>query len=176
MKTFLKKIGLVDYLTTELKVNQNTFISRLKENVDSHSNGLFDIFNNDNNRKEYQGTVSYNEFDIRRREFSRYQNQMQASIKGKIYQKGEQLVIESEISGYTPWMIVIFGFLLVFYCIFLFAFIFSAGNDFGNEAFFIIPFIAIHASVMFYLPYKMLKRAVQKSKYDMEREFFYLAR
>ena len=173
MKNFLKKIGLVDYLSTELAVDQTTFVNRLKENVDHHSNGLFEIFNS--SKKEYRGTVGYNNFEIQRREFYSYQNQLQAKVKGNLYQNGEKLVIESEISGYSPWLLLIFIFLLFVYASFLGAFLFT-GADFGAESFFILPFLAIHAALMFYVPYRMLKRAVEKSKYDLEREFFYLAR
>lgn len=174
MKNFLKKIGLIDALTTELVIDRRTFIHRLKENVDHSSNGIFSTFNS--SKKEYRGTVGYDNFEISRREFYAQQNQMQAKANGKIYERGGKLIVESEISGYTPWLFVFLIFIVVFYCIFLGTFFYGGFGAESGFPFFVIPFFLFHGCFMVLVPYKALKRSVEKLKHDLEREFFYLAR
>lgn len=169
MKNFIKKIGLSTSLTTELLTDRNTFMNKLNQVIGKPSNNFLDVF--PAGRKEYFGTVNYDSFKIKRRQFTSYQSQMQASAIGKVYQKGDKLVIESEITVYSHFLLFFLSLILFFYIVIIIGILYS-----GGLPFLIIPIFFVHGIFMVLLPYRMLKRSVKKLKYDLEREFFYLAR
>ncbi|MEX0968450.1 MAG: hypothetical protein WD077_14555 [Bacteroidia bacterium] len=43
MKEFLKRIKLLDHLTTSLELEKNEFVTRFKEHVDEGDMGFFDL-------------------------------------------------------------------------------------------------------------------------------------
>ena len=170
MKNLLKRIGLSISLITELPTTHNTFINRLDQVVEKPPSGFLNTCSN--NKKEYVGTIGYDSFNFKRKQFGNQQNQMQASVIGKVYQKGDKLVIESEITGYSKFLIFFLGVLIFFYTVFI---SYASGIQTGLPVF-VIPFIFLHGILMVHSFYRMLKRAVAKLKYDLEREFFYLTR
>ena len=69
MKEFLKKLGLIEYLITELHMSSIDFTSKLHEIVDEGGTGyfsdMFDIFSSGKN--ELKKRVEYQRFKIKRR-------------------------------------------------------------------------------------------------------------
>ncbi len=174
MKNFLKRIKLIDNLTTELEITKLEFVNRLSASVDQAELGFFsdtfDIFTSSKNM--YKGNVNQSGFEIKkRRRFFDRQFGFAKAI-GRYSQKNELLIIDTEISGWNNFMFFFYGVALLFYIFFIGMIIFS---DIDNQAGFVVfPFILFHAAIMFYLPYRMMKSSVKKIKYDIEREFHYL--
>ena len=69
MNEFLKKIKLIQVLTIEIEISKSEFVSKLKEQVDEGSTGIFsnpfEVFSSSKN--EYKGSVRFDGFEIKRR-------------------------------------------------------------------------------------------------------------
>lgn len=154
MKEFLKKIKLVENLTTDIEIQKTEFVSKFRQHVDKGSTGLFsdtfDIFSSSKN--EYKGQVGYGGFKIKRRRKFFDMTMNLAVASGTYQQHNEKLIIEAEINGFSGIMIPFYLFAIIFYCIFIGAF-FMADNIEGNATGFALPFIFIHAAFMFGIPY-----------------------
>ena len=176
MKRFLEKLKWVQYLNTELEIPKNEFVIHFKNYVDEGDigffSGAFDAFSSSKN--EFKGHVGFNDFKIKRRRRFFDMNMNLAIAKGIYRQKGDRLIIETEINGYSR-MIPYYVFLLVFYSIFIFGF-FMADNINGDEQFFGGPFIFFHALFMFGIPYFMMRNSAQRLKHELEREFYYMTK
>lgn len=177
MKDFLKKLKLIDYLNTELEIDKHDFVNRLKANVDEGGTGMFseafDAFSSSKN--EYKGHVGLDDFKIKRRRKFFDMNMNLAIAKGTYEQRENNLIINTEINGFSGMMIPFYGFLIVFYLIFIFVFS-TAENIEGNMDFFALPFIIIHAAFMFGIPYFIMRRSVSRMKHELEREFYYMTK
>lgn len=176
MDALLERLKLVDYLTMELPIGKNTFVQRLKMNVDPDDNRtFFPAFEAcSSSTNEYKGTVTSDSFKIRRRirlfEFA--PNLVVA--KGNFRQNDNSLVIESRIKGLPNYFIYLWGFLIVLYVFFLVVGISS--DSFGDMKWFVPIFLAIHAVFMLGIPYFLARRAVSRMKYELEREFYYMTK
>jgi hypothetical protein len=177
MKAFLEKLKLIDHLTTELEIQKDTFVSKLKASVDEGDTGLF--FNTfeafSSSKNEYKGHVGSDGFKIRRRRRLFDMNINLAVAQGTYKQTDNHLIIETEINSYGSMIIPIYAILLVFYAIFIISF-FTADNVEGIMSGFALLFILMHAAFMFGIPYFMMRRSVSKLKYQLEREFHYLTK
>ncbi|UII26074.1 hypothetical protein LVD15_22650 [Fulvivirga maritima] len=177
MKEFLRSIKLVDNLTTELNIQKSEFVKTFKAHVDEGSTGFgsdaFDVFSSSKN--EYKGHVGYDNFKIKRRRRFFDRNMNLAVASGTYKQKESQLIIETEINGFSGMMIPFYIFALIFYSFFIVTFSF-ADNINGNGAGFALPFIIIHAAFMFGIPYFMMRRSTKRMAHELEREFFYMTK
>lgn len=177
MEEFLKKLKLIDHLTTEVEIQKMEFVTRFKENVDEGSTGFmsdtFDVFSLSKN--EYKGYVGFDSFKIKRRRRFFDMNMSLAVAKGRYSQKDNILIIDTEVNGFSGMMIPFYFFAIIFYTIFIAVFLF-ADNIEGNGAGFAFPFIVIHAALMFGIPYFMMRRSTSRMKYELEREFYYMAK
>jgi cytochrome c biogenesis protein CcdA len=82
---------------------------------------------------------------------------------------------QTEFRLHTRQMMFMYGFLIVFYLIFIIAFS-TADHIKGNASGFAFPFILIHALIMFGIPYLMMRRSVSRMKYDLERDLFFMTK
>ncbi|WP_299625193.1 hypothetical protein [uncultured Tenacibaculum sp.] len=175
MRDFLKRIKLIDDLQTELEVEKTDFVHKLKQNVDEGSTGIFsdafDIFSRSKN--DYKGNVDLNSFKVKRRKKLFDTNINLAVASGTYNQKGNKLIIDTEINGFSPIFIPFFIFCLLFYPVFIIIFLFGENNDTATILF-AIPFILLHATFMIGIPYFLMRRGVKRLKRELEREFFYL--
>ena len=167
---------MIDYLKTELEIDKDHFVNKLRASVDQGSTGLFGdpfeafFFT----KNEFKGYVGPDNFKIKRRSKLFDPNVSLAIASGTYKQMDKHLVIEAEINGFTGMMIPFYGFLVVFYSMFLVGFVIG---DVGADAeTFAVPFMFIHAMFMFGIPYVMMRRSVSRMKHDLEREFFYLTK
>lgn len=173
MKVLLRKLKLIDNLTTELEISRTEFVEKLSAITDKGDTGMFsdtfDVFSNSKN--ELKGEVNYNGFKIkrRRRVFDSTLNVAVAS--GTINEHNGHLTIESEINGFNNFVIFFYVFIFVFYSIFIFG---TSSNN--NPGFFETQFILLHATLMISIPYFLMRRSVKRLKYELEREFFYLTK
>jgi hypothetical protein len=174
MYNFLKKIKLIEELTTELEANKHDFVDRLMLTVDEADitgfSNMLDPFTSGKN--EYKGHVDYHGFKIKRkRKFFDMQSST-ATAEGSYIQKGSRLIINTRINGFSRLMIPFYIFVIVFYIIFFIAFL-AVPSD-NTMGLIVLPFILIHALFMLGIPYLMMRRSAKRMKYDLEREFFYL--
>lgn len=174
MKEFLKRFRLIDSMTTTLQISKVEFVNRLNEITDQGSTGIFsdsfDIFSSSNN--ELKGQVNFDNFKIKRRRRFFDTNMNLAVANGTFIENNGKLTIETELNGFNNFFILFYVLLILFYSFFIFSFI---GSD-NNGEFIAIPFILLHGTFMFGLPYFMMRRSVQRLKYELEREFFYLTK
>lgn len=177
MKEFLQKVKLLDYLTTEIEMDKSQFVSNFKEHVDqsnvSNLTDAFDIFSSSKN--EYKGKVDLEGFKIKRKRKIFDSNINMAIATGTYTQNNEKLIIETEINGFNKLMIPFFVIVILFYIIFLSAFLFA--DDTGNhQRLIFLPFIFFHAAFMIGIPYFLMRRSTKRLKYELEREFYFMTK
>ena len=163
MREFLEKIKLIEYLTTEIEIQKNEFVSKFRNHVDEESTGIFsgtfEVFSSSKN--EYKGHVGFDGFKIKRRRRFFDRNMSMAVASGNYKQNNEILIIETKINGFSRSMIPFYLFGILFYSIFIGAF-FLTENIEGNAVGIGIPFIIIHAALMFGIPYFMMRSSTKK--------------
>lgn len=175
MKEFLRKIGLVETLTMELNIPSSVFMHNLKNIVKEAPSGLLDVFNS--TKLVYKGKVDYNTFSFRRKRARFQRNFELVSITGRTEGKDNKTYIDAEISC-NKYFYGFLIFLAVFYALFFIGSILalSINSDSSKMPFLFIPFIVLHGGFMYWILHSILKHSVQKFKYDIEREFFYLTK
>ncbi|MTB50696.1 hypothetical protein [Lewinella sp. W8] len=177
MKDLLEKLHLLQYQTIRLNLPKTVFVSRLREQVDEGSIGIFsdsfDVFSSSKN--EYKGHVDLRGFRIKRRKRLFDFNMNLAIASGTYREEGEQLIIDTEINGFSGVMIPFYIFVALFYVIFIAIFL-GAGEMDGAMPVFVLPFILLHALFMFGLPYLLMRGSVSRMQRELEREFFFLTK
>jgi len=174
MNEFLKKIKLIDNFTTTLQLSKQDFVHRLAQITEKGSASAFsDPFEAfSSSKSEFKGEVNPNGFKLRRRRKFFERNSNIAIATGNFKEENGQLTIQTEIYGFSNFMYFFYGFLIVFYTVFLVGFVF-----FGSTVpIFVVPFLIFHAALMTLLPYFFMRNSVKKMKYELEREFFYLTK
>ena len=176
MKTFLKKIKLIENFSTELQIEKHDFVKSFRRHVDESSSGLIkdllDAFSSSKN--EFKGSVGINAFRIKRRKRF-FDSSLPLVAEGTYRQRGESLLIDAEISGASKMMISFCVFLLLFYLVALGSIIMKDDQDLRVAAV-TVPFLFIHAAFMFGIPYFMMRRSIKRMKHDLERELYYLTK
>lgn len=174
MENLLKKLKLIENTTTTLQLSKVEFIKKLNEITEPGDTGFlsssFDIFSS--SKKEFKGIVNYDSFKIKRRRRLFDSNANIAVANGTVIEKNGELIIDTQINAFNNFFIAFYIFLIIFYSIFFSVFLFSD----MNTSFIAIPFLLFHATLMFGLPYFMMRRSVKKLKYELERDFFYLTK
>ncbi len=164
-------------MTTNIDIQKSQFVSKFSQIVDEGSTGFFfdtfDIFTSSEN--EYKGQVGIEGFKIKRRRKLFDMGMNLAVARGTYRQDNEKLIIETEINGFSGIMIPFYVFAIIFYSIFIAGFLMSDNFD-GNGAGFALPFIFIHAALMFGIPYFVMRRSAKRMKYELEREFYYMTK
>lgn len=177
MKDFLRSIQLIQDLRIELEISQNDFVNKLRNEVEESELGLFsdffDVFSS--NKKEYKGMVSYESFRIKRKRKFFDNRASNAIASGRFENRENRLIIHAEINGFHNGMIFFYIIITVFYLFFLSTFIGFSQADSGFS-FFGLPFILIHALLMYSIPYFVMRRASKRLKHNLEREFYYLTK
>jgi hypothetical protein len=179
MDEFLRKIKLLDHFKVELEIERHLFVDRLMSVVDPGDTGIlfasFEGFRS--NKKEYKGKVGNDGFEIRRRKKLFDTNMNLAVAKGKLRQRDNYLVIETEVNSFNNFFVFFFIITIVIYGFAIIAILFSENGDDGNNIGTAIglPFLLLHAAFMFGIPYMMMRNSTKRMKYDLTREFHYLA-
>lgn len=176
MKSVLERLKLVEYLTTELHIDKKIFVEKLKMYVDEGDTGIFlssfEAFSSSKN--EYKGIVTFDSFKIRRRRRLFDMSMNLAVVEGRFRQREHVLIIESTIKGFRGIFIPFVALILMFYIVSIISVFLSDIPSSMGWSF--IPLIFIHASIMLGIPYFMMKRAVSRMKYELDRDFFYLTK
>ena len=174
MKNYLKKLKLIDTFSTEIEISRDEFVEKLTAIVDKGSIGLFsDPFEMlTSGKNEYKGQVNFEGFEIRKRRRFFDTSSSLSRAEGTFSEQNNKLRIDTEVNSLGGFTTFILAFLVIFY---LGIVITIMGSD-DEASFIVIPFILIHGSLMLSIPYFMIKRSVQKLKYDLEREFVFITK
>ncbi|MDQ8012202.1 MAG: hypothetical protein REI96_07130 [Flavobacterium nitrogenifigens] len=170
MTDFLRKIHLVKDISIQLPVSKIDFIQKFSNNVDESDLYFspFEIFESSNN--EYKGFLLDNYFEIRKRRKFFDANYSFAKVSGTFTENNNQIHIDAEINGLQHRMILLFAVIFIFYSIFIINAFLSADS---KAPFIILPIILVHMSLMFGIPYFVIRRTVNRASYDIERDFHY---
>lgn len=173
MREFLKKIKLIDNFTSTLQLTKQDFINRLRLITDQGSPNAMDPFEGFfSSKNEFKGEISHNGFKLRRRRKLFERSSTIAIATGKVKEENGQLTIQTEIYGFSNFMYVFYGILILFYSVIFVGFVFSD----NSIPIFIFPFLIFHGALMTLIPYFLMRSSVKKMKYELEREFFYLTK
>lgn len=171
------RINLIDHFTTDIEILKSEFVTNFRRHVDEGTTGMFsdtfDIFSSSKN--VYKGHVGMEGFKIKRRRKFFDMNMNLAVASGTYNQKGEKLIIETEINGFSGMMIPFYIFLLIFYSIFIIGFLMTDEIG-GNAPGLFLPFILIHGLFMLGIPYFIMRRSTKNMKHELEREFYYMTK
>jgi hypothetical protein len=174
MSSLLERLKLVDHLTTEIEIDRKTFVEKLQNNVDRGDAGFFtspfEAFSSSKN--QYKGIVTFDTFKIRRRR--RFFDMMQSRLavaEGRFIQRENMLVVEATIKSFAGIFLIV---MFTFYLLLIGSMAFSDAN--GNKDWAFIPFILIHALFMLGIPLFIMRRAVSRMKYELERDLYFLTK
>jgi hypothetical protein len=174
MSSILERLKLVDHLTTEIEIDRKAFVENLQDSVDRGNAGFFaspfEVFSSSTN--QYRGIVTFDSFKLRRRR--RFFDMMQSRIavaEGRFIQRENMLVVEATIKSFGGVFLIV---MLTFYVFLIGSMAFSDST--GNTDWVFIPFIFIHALFMLGIPVLIMRRAVSRMKYDLERDLYFLSK
>ena len=157
-------------------MEKREFVRKLMMSVDQANLGSFispfEAFSSSKN--EYKGMVTYDSFKIRRRRRLFEMGVISPVAEGHFRQKDDVLVIESRIKNFRGFFVPIIFLIMLFYVAFLVSFI-SSDVPVAIRWIF-VPFIFIHAGLMLGIPYFIMRRAVSRMKYELERDLYYLTK
>jgi hypothetical protein len=171
MNQLLRRIGLLDNLTLELPINKSDFVNTLRLNIDEEpQSDIVDIFLKSKNI--YKGTVNNDGFVLKRKRKFFEMNPHSRKIKGTLIQKTDKLVVNIEISAFNFLMIPMVLFIVMIYVIFIVMLL--TGNVDGMKGLWGLPFILFHAAFMLGFPYFALRRGLRSTKYDIERDLYFI--
>ena len=175
MDSFLRKYKLIDTLSLKLHCDKATFIEKFRENVEPSNLSFspFEAFSGGD--KLYKGSLQNSTFKIQKKQ-QLFNNRKQSPIaKGKIIENINDIQLDIEVNGITPFMKFFFGFVVFFYLIgFSIFLLVSLNND--SFPFFPIPFLILHTLLMLGIAFFIIKSSVKNFKQEIEREFHYWLR
>lgn len=173
MDNFLRKIKLLDHITIELNTHKTDFIKNFRDQVDDSDLSLSDSFfetliSSDN---YYKGNIDDRVFRLRRRRKLFDTNSNFAISEGKMIEKSDKLILETDIKGFHTFMKLFYFFLIGIYSLVIIGLLLSFYNGKNTIPLFILPFLGIHALFMLGIPYFIMRRSVSRMKYELERDF-----
>ena len=94
-----------------------------------------------------------------------------ATAEGSINESNGRTILDIEISGLTTLFLIFYAFLFFIYFGGIVYFMFK-----NHEVVYYAPVLIAQGIVMAAFPYIIMRRSVERLKYDLEREFFYLTK
>ncbi|MDR6158377.1 hypothetical protein QF023_001893 [Chryseobacterium sp. SLBN-27] len=169
MHSFYKSIGLYEHLSFNMDMNKSEFIESLRK-ITYKTNTNFISLVPDNGiptRFEYRGIVNPNNFTIRRR-IRFFDSNISASIiKGQFLEKNNRMEISIEFFPLRFHILILLLFSISFLIIVLYL-----DRKENNEFIFPLIMMPIIISTTHYFT---VKRNIQRSKYDFERELYFIS-
>ena len=169
MTNFLKTLRLIQDMNFELPANRPDFVKALQANVDPPGSPMRDIFSR--SKHIYKGIVTYDGFDLKRKRKFFDSNMGLVTARGTFTQGDDNLTIDVQFKAFHPLFILFFIFLVLSYGMFIV--MFAMAPEEGGTPAWTLPFILVHASFMFGIPYFLLRRSISMMKYNLERDFFF---
>lgn len=173
MNDFFRKIKIIQPFSIILDITKQKFVSELSKVTENSDLGMFSIvfeaFDSDN--KEFIGKVSQTGFKIRRKIKMFDTKNTVAIAEGTFKESDNKLLIEGTINGFNNFFYFIYGIIIISFVLFIITFSFNQENST-----FILNYILFQGLIMFIIPYFVIRRSVNRLKYELEREFFYLTK
>lgn len=178
MEDFLRKIKLIDEMSTKLNITSSEFVRELKvnveeSNIDSVFSGLFEGFSS--NKKAYKGLVDSRGFYIRKKKRLFEKKRGSINAKGTFRTNADVLIINTTIRAFNVNRMIVMSLISICYITFI---IYQFGNInpyssfFENvPIFFILFFMAMPLILWF-----SLKKEVANMKKDLEKQFQSISR
>lgn len=172
MEDFLRKIKLIDHLSTTVHSTRTEFISGLRNNVEESDinnifSGFLEVFSTD--KKKYKGLVDSKGFHIRKKRKFFEKKHGSVNAKGTFITNGDSLIVNTQINAMTKNQLILMSVGLVCYLTFIG---YQFGLDSMKNMFDNIPiFFYIFITLMPLISYFSLKKQVAKMKKDLEEQF-----
>jgi hypothetical protein len=170
MKMVLKKLGIIDHLSTTLKISQKQFTDRLNQITETGSTSIFSVFST--TIKEYRGQINTDTFTIKRRRWILDYNMNFTVVTAEFTEENNELKVESEINGFN-WYFLFMMIGIIFVSILGMISITTLKDNVGLI---IIPFLFFQVFMTIGMLYFLMKVSVKRFKYNLERELFYLTK
>ncbi|NJM80383.1 MAG: hypothetical protein HC854_13630 [Flavobacterium sp.] len=152
MDSFLRKYKLIDTLSFKLNCDKTTFIEKFRANVEPSTLSFspFEAFSCGS--KLYKGNLQNATFKIQKKQQLFNSKQQSPIASAKITEGINDIKIDMEINGVTPFIKIFYIFIAVFYLLFLlgFGFFYFSSSDFPL---FVFPLFLFHASFMIGIPF-----------------------
>jgi hypothetical protein len=170
MTDFLKRIGLHDQFQITLPISKSDFLQTLLRNLDKPQAGFFDLFSSSKNL--YKGKIENDIFKIKRKRKWFTSSWRHLTVHGRMSSHHDQLNIDIEIKALSFFVIPLAIILLLFYGA---AFsVMLIGDVPVTTKLMVAAFIIIHGIFMLAFPYIMLKKALANTRYELERDLFFM--
>lgn len=173
MQELLRKYKVIDDLTIQLTIDKADFIQKFRQHVEPGDTGIignpFEVFSSSD--QEFRGQVDLNGFVIRKRRkmFEPYANI--AKAEGTFHQDQDKLRITTTVNAFNG--MFLFYYVFVTFVYLAFTVVIIAVEDIPV---FVIPFLLLHAALMYGIPFFLMRGGVKRMKRDLEREFFYMTK
>ncbi|OOV18603.1 hypothetical protein [Flavobacterium sp. LM4] len=174
MTEFLKKIKLIDNLIIELPININDLVKKIENFVDEDNYDILEGFRS--TKKIFKGKIDNKGFKICRKLGGSNNTKVNTIAYGKFKELNAKTKIEIEIIGFDSFFKFFYCFLILFWGVMIFALILFLKNGNQNQSEFGMPIMFMLLSLITILPYFQMKRSIERMKYDLEREFYYLTK
>lgn len=176
MKTFLKKIKIIDNFTIELPVTKSEFLPLLCGNVDAENlnsfPNLFEAFSSSANH--YKGEVDENGFTLQKRMKLGQTAYGFPRAVGVFIEKQDTLQINVEINAFKKFFLFFFPFAILLYSVFLAIGLSILFVKQDLSGLFLILFILLHATLMLGGIYWGMKKSIVDMHYNLERDFYFM--
>lgn len=173
MRTILSRLNLIQLLEIELGISKNKFIKNLKNNVDDEAikfhTSVLDVFSQ--GYSKYKGKVGHRGFAIKKRSSLFDMGRSIAVVKGSYKESGRSLIVIIEINGFQTGMKLYYGFISLFYLIFILNVFKGVMTGQIDEVAFTFIMTLLHMTFLFGMPYAIMRRSIRYLKNEIERDF-----
>lgn len=150
----------------ELPIARVDFVNTLQRNIASPTPDLLDLFSP--STYTYKGTVANNQFELSRKKRLLDADTNYAIAKGRLTQDDNKLTINIDVNGFRPPVIPFMIFSGVFYFFFFAALL--AGKIGPQISGWMVTLFLVHATLIFGLPYLIMRKSVSAMRTDIERD------
>ena len=167
----LRGLKLKQFHNIELKTTKSRFVENLKHNVDkekiSFNNSILEFFSQ--GYSKYKGEVGHKGFKIKKRNRLFNIGRHMAVASGTYHQKGNELVVSTEINGFQGGMKLYYGFLTMFYLIYFIPMILT-NSQLEQGFIFTIAIIILQMIFLFGMPYLIMRRSISYLKNELSND------
>jgi hypothetical protein len=174
MTEFLNRIKLTDNFVIELPIDLKDLVKKIEHFVDEDNYDILEGFHN--TKKQFKGKINKKGFKIRRKLGISNNPKVDTIANGKFKELNGKTEIEIKIIGFDTFFKIFYSFLFFFWTILIFALGMFLKNGNPNQSEFGIPVMFLFMLSLTILPYFQMKKGVEKMRYDLEREFYYLTK
>lgn len=164
MKSFLRKIGLLEEITLVMEIDQGNFLKNLQNHVEEKK--LLKYLTIPSSKNEYEGIVGDDFFIIKRkRQFPKISTH-HSLVKGKFTTSEKGLIINIEIDPIHRHYMLFFIMGIIAFPILIVSAL--TGNFKINEG----GLFAIYLTIQLFALVVIMKRSVTRTKFEIEHDLY----